>query len=150
MTPPGAPLVAVLSKRGRFTVAEPVFERGRHVTLDGGRRPGAGVGDLVLLGWGKRGPRVVRSLGRPDVARDVLEGLMLERGLRRAFPRAVEEAAGDAAASPPVERPRRDLTDLPTFTIDPVTARDYDDAISARREDDGRIRVWVHIADVGA
>jgi ribonuclease R len=150
VTPPGAPLVAVLSKRGRFTVAEPVFERGRHVTLDGGRRPGAGVGDLVLLGWGKRGPRVVRSLGRPDVARDVLEGLMLERGLRRAFPRAVEEAAGDAAASPPVERPRRDLTDLPTFTIDPVTARDYDDAISARREDDGRIRVWVHIADVGA
>src|SRR5256714_9264919 len=45
---------------------------------------------------------------------------------------------------------RRDLTDLPTFTIDPVTARDYDDAISARREDDGRIRVWIHIADVSA
>ena len=150
MTPAGAPLVAVLSKRGRFTVAEPVFERGRRVTLDGGRRPGAGVGDLVLLGWGKRGPRVVRSLGRPDVARDVLEGLMLERGLRRAFPRAVEEAATDAAASPPVDAPRRDLTDQPTFTIDPVTARDYDDAISARAEEDGRIRVWVHIADVGA
>jgi ribonuclease R len=131
-------------------VAEPVFERGRRVTLDGGRRPGAGVGDLVLLGWGKRGPRVVRLLGRPDVARDVLEGLMLERGLRRAFPRAVEEAATDAAASPPVDAPRRDLTELPTFTIDPVTARDYDDAISARAEDDGRIRVWVHIADVGA
>jgi ribonuclease R len=150
VTPADGPLVAVLSKRGRFTVAEPVFERGRRVTLDGGRRPGAGVGDLVLLGWGKRGPRVVRSLGRPDVARDVLEGLMLERGLRRAFPRAVEEAATDAAASPPVDAPRRDLTELPTFTIDPVTARDYDDAISARAEDDGRIRVWVHIADVGA
>ncbi|MEA2459332.1 MAG: ribonuclease [Thermoleophilaceae bacterium] len=149
MTPRDAPLVAVLSKRGRFTVAEPVFERGRQITLDGGRRPGASIGDLVLLGWGKRGARVVRSLGRPDVARDVLEGLMLDRGLRRAFPRAAESEAVDVAATPPVEHPRRDLTDLPTFTIDPVTARDYDDAISARREHDG-IRVWVHIADVSA
>jgi ribonuclease R len=150
VTPRDAPLVAVLSKRGRFTVAEPVFERGRQITLDGARRPGAAVGDLVLLGWGKRGPRVVRSLGRPDVARDVLEGLMLDRGLRRTFPRAVEAEAADAAVKPPVERPRRDLTELPTFTIDPVTARDYDDAISARREEDGAIRVWVHIADVSA
>jgi ribonuclease R len=152
VTPREVPHVAVLSKRGRFTVAEPVFERGRQITLDGGRRPGAAVGDLVLLGWGKRGPRVVRSIGRPDVARDVLEGLMLERGLRRSFPRAVEGEAGDAAQQPPVERPRKDLTDLPTFTIDPVTARDYDDAISARREPDrdGAIRVWVHIADVSA
>ena len=150
MTRQGPPLVAVLSKRGRFTVAEPVFERGRRITLDGGRRPGAGVGDLVLLGWAKRGPRVVRSLGRPDVARDVLEALMLDRGLRRAFPRAVEDEAGEVAARPPVSPPRRDLTELPTFTIDPVTARDYDDAISAHSEDGGRIRVWVHIADVGA
>jgi ribonuclease R len=144
------PLVAVLSKRGRFTVAEPVFERGGRITLDGGRRPGAAVGELVLLGWGKRGARVVRSLGRPDVARDVLEGLMLDRGLRRAFPRAVEGEAADVAKAPPVDPPRRDLTELPTFTIDPVTARDYDDAISARREEDGAVRVWVHIADVGA
>jgi len=150
VTRPGPPLVAVLSKRGRFTVAEPLFERGRRITLDGGRRPGAGVGDIVLLGWGKRGPRVVRALGRPDVARDVLEALMLDRGLRRSFPRAVEHEAGEVAASAPVDPPRRDLTDLPTFTIDPVTARDYDDAISTSREDGGRIRVWVHIADVGA
>jgi ribonuclease R len=151
VTPPRAPLVAVLGKRGRFTVAEPVFERGRQITLDGGRRPGAGVGDLVLLGWGKRGPRVVRAIGRPEVARDVLEGLMLDRGLRRSFPRAVEAEAAGAAHEPPVERPRKDLTEVPTFTIDPVTARDYDDAISARREEDGAaIRVWVHIADVSA
>ncbi|MGH3100463.1 MAG: RNB domain-containing ribonuclease, partial [Thermoleophilia bacterium] len=42
-----------------------------------------------------------------------------------------------------------DLRDLPTFTIDPEDARDFDDAISARREN-GRVRVWVHIADVTA
>jgi len=146
------PRVAVLSKRGRFLVAEPVFERGRRLTLEGGAGRGAGVGDLVLLGWGKRGARVARTLGRPDVARDVLEALMLERGLHRSFPRAVEAEAHDVAKSPPIEPAagRRDLTDLPTFTIDPVTARDYDDAISASREADGVVRVWVHIADVSA
>ena len=37
----------------------------------------------------------------------------------------------------------------PTFTIDPPTARDFDDAISAERLD-GVVRVWVHIADVAA
>ena len=43
-----------------------------------------------------------------------------------------------------------DLTALPTFTIDPDDARDFDDAISAERRDDGTIRLWVHIADVSA
>jgi ribonuclease R len=139
------PVVAVLAKRGRFLVAEPVFERGRRLTLAPGRRPGAAVGELVLLGFGKRGPRVVRTLGRPDVARDVLEALMLDRGLRRAFPHAVEDGAGTPSSS----EHRRDVTDLPTFTIDPVTARDYDDAVSARREGE-LTRLWIHIADVSA
>ncbi len=77
---------------------------------------------------------------------------MLDRGLRRRFDPAVERRP----ATPPSARrtgtpgPRRDLTALPTFTIDPPTARDFDDAISAERLDDGAIRVWVHIADVSA
>jgi ribonuclease R len=45
---------------------------------------------------------------------------------------------------------RRDLTDLPTFTIDPIDAKDFDDAISAEELDGGRARIWVHIADVSA
>src|SRR4051812_31237327 len=120
------------------------------MTLDGKGARGAAVGDLVLLGIGKRGPRVVRKIGRPDVARDVLEALMLDRGLRRAFPRAAERGAGEGGAKPPVDPPGRDPTELAPFPIAPVTARDYDDAISAQREADGRIRVGVHIADVGA
>ena len=71
---------------------------------------------------------------------------MVDRGLRRSFPRAVEEDARKRAGR---RRAAIDLTALPTFTIDPVSARDFDDAISARRED-GRVRLWVHIADVTA
>jgi ribonuclease R len=97
------------------------------------------------------GARIVRILGRPDVARDVIEGLMLDRGLSRGFDAAVERearAAAEHARSAGVAR--RDLRELATFTIDPIGARDFDDAISAQRVEDGVTRVWVHIADVAA
>jgi ribonuclease R len=148
--------VAVVDKRGRFLVAEPFFERGARMVLDRDAR--AKPGELVLVRPSTRSgghARLIRPLGRPDVASDVLEALMLDRGLRRRFDPAVERAArkardrglgGDGVA----EVVRRDLTALPTFTIDPVTARDFDDAISAERQDDGTTRVWVHIADVSA
>jgi ribonuclease R len=141
----------VLTKRGRLLVAEPLFERGGRISIAGKAAGGAGAGDLVLVGGGKRGARVIRSLGKPDVARDVLEALMLDRGLRRAFPRDVEIEAEEVGEAVPARRDdrRRDLTDLATFTIDPATAKDFDDAISASREGDS-IRVWVHIADVSA
>ncbi|HYN49532.1 MAG TPA: RNB domain-containing ribonuclease [Thermoleophilaceae bacterium] len=142
-----APVVAVLEKRGRFLVGEPLFGRGPRATVE---RGGADVGDLVLVGSGKRGARVIRRLGRPDVARDVIEGLMLDRGLYRSYPRAATaEAEGAIEAPGDAEGSRADLTELPTFTVDPDDAQDFDDAISARRED-GHIRVWVHIADVSA
>jgi ribonuclease R len=92
----------------------------------------------------------MRSLGRPDVARDVIEALMVDRGLRRSFDPAVEREARQAASAEQGEAPRQDLRALPTFTIDPVAARDFDDAISARGEEGGGWRVWVHIADVCA
>ena len=145
-------IVATLDKRGRFLVAEPFFERGARMLLDGDTR--TRVGDLVLVRPATRAgghAKVVRSLGRPDVAADVLEALMLDRGLRRRFDPAVERAAKkarDGGVDPEVAR--RDLTKLATFTIDPVTARDFDDAISAEARDDGRTRIWVHIADVSA
>ena len=76
---------------------------------------------------GGRG-KLVKRIGRPDVARDVIEALMLDRGLRRRFPVDADRAAREAK---PADAARRDLRDLPTFTIDPPTARDFDDAISA-------------------
>jgi ribonuclease R len=143
-------VVAVLEKRGRFLTASPFFHRDRRMNVDRSRvgRPG----DLVLVR--PSGPRaghgrVERRIGRPDVARDVLEALMLDRGLRRRFDPVVERAAREAAGR--VREGRRlDLRKLPTFTIDPPTARDFDDAISAETLEDGAVRVWVHIADVAA
>ncbi|MGI8557747.1 MAG: ribonuclease R family protein [Solirubrobacteraceae bacterium] len=147
-------LVGVLERRGRFFVAEPLFGPGRgerprgQVTVN----PGGGrAGELVLLAVeGRRGrARVIRRLGQPDVARDVLEGLMLERGLRRRFDPVVEQIAAEATGEGERDG-RRDLRGLSTFTVDPASARDFDDAISAERIEGGCVRVWVHIADVSS
>ena len=145
---------AVLERRGRFVTARPLFDR----PVAGGRTPAvdparvrAKVGDLVLIAIrpSRHGGRaeIVRRLGRPDVARDVIEALMIDRGLDRSFDDALEREARGATGE---QASRRDLRDLPTFTIDPASARDFDDAISAERTPAGAIRVWVHIADVAA
>jgi ribonuclease R len=103
---------------------------------------------------------------RSDTARDASERMMREAGLARRFEPAVEREARAAAArawhkaeAEVEEGRRRDLRELPTFTVDPATARDFDDAISATTESDpthpsdpsrSAVRVWVHIADVAA
>jgi ribonuclease R len=140
------PMVAVLEKHGRFLVAEPLFGPGPRTAVE---RGGADTGDLVLVGSGKRGARVLRKLGRPDRARDVVEGLMLDRGLYRSYPRAASAEADAGVEEPYAADARVDLRDLPTFTIDPDDAKDFDDAVSAIREN-GRVRLWVNIADVTA
>jgi ribonuclease R len=148
--------VGLLTKRGRLTVVEPFFEGGRRMAVDLRRRRDMRIGDLVLVrpvGARERRGRgarfeVERSLGRPDVARDVLEALLYERGHHRSFSRSVEAEARHAAGVPD-EHPRRDLTAFPTFTIDPFSAKDYDDALSIERDGDG-LRLRVHIADVAA
>jgi ribonuclease R len=98
--------------------------------------------------------RVVWPPRERQPARSLIEELMRERGLPHRFERDVESAARRARerrldVRGDVER-RRDLTSLATFTIDPASARDFDDAISAEAIDERRVRVWVHIADVSA
>ena len=126
---PGGTMVALLDKRGRFIIAEPFFERGRRVVVDKHRdaRP-AMLALLTTSGHGRGHAKVLRVIGRPDNASDVLEALMLDRGLRRRFPPGVERAAREArdavqGGSTPERTPASDLRELATFTIDPATAQ---------------------------
>jgi ribonuclease R len=167
---PAGAIVALLERRGRFLTAEPLFprrdvaggtqrRRGSARIVVGssgsgqGRGLGASAGEIVLVQRPARGSaaRVVRVIGRPHVAREVIEALMLDRGLPRGFPDDVErEARGAAERVRRSDDERRDLRGLATLTIDPIAAEDFDDAISAELLDDGIARVWVHIADVSA
>jgi len=99
----------------------------------------AGPGDLAVLVRGRGRARLDRVVGRVDDVQSVLEGLLVERGLREGFePYDPPEPSLEG---------RVDLRDLLAFTIDPESAKDFDDALSVREEPEG-LRAWVHIADV--
>ena len=135
-------LVAELARRGKLLVGEPFFEGGVPVTVDRKGSGDASAGDLVVLRLGRGRAKVEAVLGRPADVGAVLEGLLWHEGVRRAH----------APVPPPpeeIEPDRTDLRDLFAFTIDPDEAKDFDDALSFRREGEG-IRAWVHIADVSA
>lgn len=139
----------VVSRRGRFSVAEPLFEVGPQLQIAKGSTRVA-PGEIALADIGRRGARLLRSLGSPKRARDVLGALLHDRGLAREFSRPVaDDAAGAADAAAEQAGERRNLEQLATFTVDPATARDFDDAVSAHQEEDG-VRLWIHIADVAA
>jgi ribonuclease R len=99
---------------------------------------------------GRRAAQPRRRQEREPNARETVEELLREqlgfRGFRPGLEKEAKAVAEGVARAPGA---RRDLTPLDTFTVDPATARDFDDAVSAQREGDGA-RVWIHIADVAA
>jgi ribonuclease R len=96
-------------------------------------------GDLAVVQPGRGRAHVERNLGSASRIENVLEALLVERGARHEFE---PHEFRDIDTSN-----RVDLRDLVTYTVDPDTAKDFDDALSFRREANG-IRAWVHIADV--
>ena len=141
--------VATVERRGRFTIAEPLFERGPQLALT---RDSIDLdpGDIALVDFGPGGARALRALGSAERARDVVAALLWDRGMDRGFGATLESEARDATvAAREAPLARRDLAQLATFTVDPATARDFDDAVSAETEGDG-VRLWIHIADVAA
>ena len=128
-----------MARRGRLVVGEPVFTPGVPIVLDRKGLGDVGEGHLVVVATRRGRARLERTLGPAGAIENVLEGLLEHEGLRGPFePHELPD---------PDLTGRVDLRDLVTFTIDPETAKDFDDAISVRREGDG-LRVWVHIADV--
>jgi ribonuclease R len=133
-------VVVEVGRRGKLVVGEPYFTPGTPIVLDRSGAQEARPGDLVVVSFGRR-PKVERVLGPATSIEAVLDGWLVETGNDRGFPRF--------ELRDPSREERVDLRDLVTFTIDPETAKDFDDALSFRREGDG-LRAWVHIADVSA
>lgn len=136
----------------RRVKADPWFDGGLPVVIDEASAGDVEDGDLALVGIPSRGRAWVEvPLGPSTHIESVLDGLLFERGA--AWPREEDSDASAearlAAAEPTDHMGRVDLRQLPTVTIDPESARDFDDAISVSPEGSGW-RVWVHIADVSA
>jgi ribonuclease R len=133
---------------GKFLSLEPLFADARSCLIAKGGRP-VQIDDLVLAVPSKGDRRtVVDVLGSADDLGAVLRCLLHASRVPQGFSNEVlEEADAVQGRAGRPDHGRRDLTDLETFTIDPDTARDFDDAISVRREGDG-YHAHVHIADV--
>ena len=108
----------------------------------------------VVDGWerGEAGPHghVVDVLGMPGENETEMHAILAEFGLPYRFSKEVENAADQIpdAITDKDRAHRRDFRKVLTFTIDPTDAKDYDDALSFRKLENGNYEVGVHIADV--
>lgn len=88
-----------------------------------------------------------KDLGSPSSPAALIDSVVLDHGFVAEFPQSVLKRAEELASEPWSLEGREDLRNLLTITIDPVDARDFDDAVSLVIEDDIRT-LYVHIADV--
>lgn len=101
----------------------------------------------------KRSPiaKVVNILGKRGDSRAEIASMSEERGFTVGFPDEVEEEAKQIHVIGITQKDlegRRDFCGITTFTIDPIDAKDFDDAISVNFLEDETVEVGVHIADV--
>jgi len=93
---------------------------------------------------------IINVLGEPGMHETEMHAILAEFELPYQFSEEVEEDSERilAVVSEADIRSRRDFRDIPTFTIDPEDAKDFDDALSLRKLENGNWEAGVHIADV--
>ncbi len=120
--------------------------------LNGAKQGQKAVARVVEWNPDSKNPiaEIIDVLGEPGLHETEMHAILAEFQLPYNFP---EEVVKDAESIPAeiTEKDiisRRDFRSVPTFTIDPADARDFDDALSLKQLDNGNWEVGVHIADV--
>jgi len=122
-----------------------------------GKIGGAEDGDKVvvkMVAWraGEKNPEgeIIKVLGAPGDHETEIHSILAEYGLPYTFPEEVEREAQDIDQKihDSEVAKRRDMRNVCTFTIDPKDAKDFDDALSLQKLENGNWEIGVHIADV--
>ncbi len=122
-----------------------------------GKEGNAENGDVVLVkldDWPAKADspfgEVIRVLGKPGEHNTEIHAILAEYGLPYDFPVDVEVFAQklDTSIQPEEIANRRDMRNVLTFTIDPRDAKDFDDALSFEKLENGNYEIGIHIADV--
>ena len=120
--------------------------------LKGGKDGDKAIARIVQWPEGAKNPmgEVIDILGTAGQNNAEMHAILAEFGLPYKYPQGVEKAAdkiSDEITNEEIAK-REDFRPVTTFTIDPKDAKDFDDALSARRLPNGNWEVGVHIADV--
>ncbi len=122
-------------------------------SLPEGARRGMKVA-AAIDGWDKGDPapkgHIVDVLGMPGENDTEMHAILAEYALPYRFEPEVENAAdriSDKITEKDIKE-RRDFRNTLTFTIDPADAKDFDDALSFKKLDNGNYEIGIHIADV--
>ncbi|MCB1082299.1 MAG: VacB/RNase II family 3'-5' exoribonuclease, partial [Chlamydiia bacterium] len=150
-------VVWMLSPKGHYLLYVQSLGKAKQALVKKTEKKEYAIGDRLLLkviDWGdERAPalcQVKEKLGTIDQAETDIPAAIKDFGIRLEFPRGAVhqvEKLADEVEKKDLEG-REDLTHLETFTIDPDTARDYDDALSLTEDKNGHFHLAVHIADV--
>ena len=114
-------------------------------------------GDVVIAkieDWPKKADSpfgsIIKVLGKPGEHDTEIHAILAEYGLPYDFPIEVELFAQkiDTSIQESEIKNRRDMRDTLTFTIDPKDAKDFDDALSFKKLENGNYEIGIHIADV--
>jgi len=114
-------------------------------------------GDVVIVkieDWPKKADSpfgsIIKVLGKPGEHDTEIHAILAEYGLPYDFPIEVEVFAQkiDTSIHESEIANRRDMRDTLTFTIDPKDAKDFDDALSFKKLENGNYEIGIHIADV--
>jgi ribonuclease R len=94
--------------------------------------------------------KIVQVLGNPGEHNVEIQSIVLDYNFELSFPQHIEKEAAKISNEIPAKEiaKRKDFRDVFTITIDPFDAKDFDDAISLRKLNNGNWEVGVHIADV--
>ena len=107
-----------------------------------------------ILDWPERArnpfAEIIDVLGDSGNNNTEMHAILAEFGLPYKYPEKVDQAANKIPMEISEEeiKNRKDFRGVPTFTIDPADAKDFDDALSLRKLDNGFWEIGVHIADV--
>ncbi len=142
----------------RFAFVVPDFKKmHKDIFVHKGDLMGAEHNEKVIIKlteWrdGDKNPsgKVIRVLGKAGLHEVEIHSIMAEFGLPFEYPKEPDAEANEISDKITAKeiKSRKDFRDVTTFTIDPVDAKDFDDAISYRELENGNLEIGVHIADV--
>ena len=109
---------------------------------------------VIIKEWieGRDAPngKIIKSIGQPGVTETEIHAILHEYGLPYVFPKGVNQEAErlNKEIDEKELKRRRDFRNETTITIDPVNAKDFDDALSLKKIHENLFEIGIHIADV--